>query len=154
MSFRSPPVRGPLTGLVALVLSAIVAFAALHFGTGGAWASTNQYGCTFSVPTPSITGGKSSFKVSATCASSKDKRNLDVELVADDPSYDDTLRTASTSIPAGKGNHSVTGEGWSCHEDATGKDEVYLRVRIEDYQSKSWHKAKWVNGSAANGDCH
>jgi hypothetical protein len=137
------------------VIAALAAYSvSLHLGAGSAWAASTQYGCSFSVPKPSIKDGKANFTVTASCASSRDKRKLDVQLVADDPSYDDTLRDASTSIPAGKGKYSVTGKKWGCHEDSSGKDEVYLRARIETHHGKSWQKAKWVNGSATSGDCH
>ena len=146
------------TGLTFAALLAaaalVVAAMSFHACTRTTPAATTQSGCTFSVPTPSIASSTANFTVTATCASSKDKRQLDVALVADDPSYDDSLRVASTPVRTGTSSYSVTRKGWACHEDAKGKDEVYLRVRIEAHPGKSWHKDKWVNGSAASGDCH
>lgn len=152
MTWRYLGWLGALAG-VALGLGALF-IVATHDQAGSATTATSQFGCTFSVSEPAIANGQANSTVTATCTSSARIRKLDVDLVADDPSYDDTLRQASTSIPAGAGKYSVTGRSWACREDSLGKDEVYLRVRIETHRGTSWQKAKWVNGSAASGDCH
>jgi hypothetical protein len=125
----------------------------LHPGVLPANAATTQYGCTFSVPKPTIANRVAAFAVTVKCSNSSYKRQARVELVADDPSYDDTLRATVKTINTAAANYAVAGAGWSCQEDATGADEVYLRVRIESYQSGAWKKAQWVNGSSASGDC-
>lgn len=151
----------PALALSALTLGCAVALsttvlvtASVRLGPGTAHATTTQFGCTFTPPKPTISSGKTNFTVKASCATSRDRRKVSVELVADDKSYDDTLRAASTSVPAGRGSYSIAGSRWVCQEDNPGADEIYLRVRIEAYQNGSWRKSAWKNGSAAVGDCH
>jgi len=147
---------GALT--VAAVLGCALALTVTLSGASrsghAASAATSQDGCTFNVPTPSVTRGRANFTVRAACTPGKDQRKLDVQLVANDPSYDDTLRAASTSIPAGTSSPTVTRSNWACQEDLVGRDEIYLRVRIEARQGATWQKAAWVNGSAVSVDCH
>ena len=153
MSERTRTVAGVLAIAAFCVLFATVI---VHqVGSAEPQHSSTQYGCTFSVPKPVIRQGKAFFAQPITCTAAKDIRLLDVELVGDDPTYDDTVGGASKTLAVGRaGTRVIAGKGWSCQEDPVGKDEVFVRVRIQQRLHHRWTPSSWVNGATASGNCH
>jgi hypothetical protein len=147
---RARQTRGPLLGLI--LLAGGLGAATLGVDKHPAHATTTQSGCSFTVPRPTIKEGAVYFTVTARCAANRHERKLDVELVGDDPSYDDALRWASQTVDAA-GTHSVRADGWNCREDSTGNDEAYARARVEIHSGNAWRKGPWVVGSTRSGDC-
>ena len=120
-----------------------------------ATAATTQYGCTFSVPKPTITRGKASFKVVVSCpASSRPyNRQVVVDLMGDDVANDDVMGWTVQDTASAR-THTVTRSGWGCNEDV-GTDELYLRVHIEKGGpgNVGWVKGPWIKGATVSGTC-
>lgn len=143
-------------------LGRLVAMAAAAGSVAGSVAliapaeAATQYGCTFSAPTPSISGGTADFTVNANCSNSPGggytDRRVAIDLMGDDPLGDDWLngvtRTAWTQQ-----SYSWAFSNWACNEDV-GTDEIYVRVRVEAWEpGYGWHKGSWISGGIDTGEC-
>jgi hypothetical protein len=116
-------------------------------------ARATSKGCTFTPPTPSISGRKASFTVRVSCGSSRTGRRQVVwDLMGDDPVGDDVMGWA-VGRADGSGTYSWSNRNWGCNEDLGG-DELYVRVRVEDYYpGVGWIRGGWVKGSVRSGSC-
>lgn len=118
--------------------------------------ATIQYGCSFSAPTPVISGGLADMSLSANCSSSPGSgytdRRLVIDLMGSDPYADDWLEGAVRDTWTQK-NYSWSFLNWTCNEDI-GTDEIYSRVRVEVWEpGYGWHHGSWVTSSVVPGNC-
>ena len=145
------------SALKKILLIASVLTAAVVLSPSPAFAATTQYGCTFSVPKPAISGGKASFKLTVKCTNTVKpyNRQVVVDLMADDAVIDDTLQWTAVSTP-NITTYTISRSGWKCQEDAVGNDEIYLRAHMEKGKAGNvgWNKGAWVNGAAVSGNCY
>lgn len=141
---------------VRLGSTVLLAFLLVFLHMTPAQAAT-QYGCSFNVPKPSISGGKASFKVVVSCPSKYGlyKRQIVVDLMADDAVTDNVLKWTVVGA-TNAGTYTISRSGWPCQEDSVGNDEIYLRVRIErgGAGNVGWIKGDWVRGTTVSGNCY
>ncbi len=121
-------------------------------------AATEQYGCTFTVPKPTITNGKAGFTIRMSCPNSPRgtfrNRQMVVDLMGDDVSRDDVIKWSVKNTWTNR-SYTWTYAGWPCNEDS-GTDEIYLRIHVEADQYGAfggWKKGSWINGPATSGTC-
>jgi hypothetical protein len=114
----------------------------------------SEFGCAFRVPPPAIARGAAGFTATVSCTPSPHSRKVEIELTAQDPSYDDVLGRTSAPIAATtRGRFVMNVHGWHCREDELGHDEVYVLMRIERHEHGAWQSGAWVGGPTTRGHC-
>lgn len=118
--------------------------------------AATQYGCTFSAPTPSISGGQADFTANANCNNSPGSaytdRRIAIDLMGEDPLGDDWLNGVTRDTWTQK-SYSWSFANWACNEDV-GTDEIYVRMRVEVWDpGYGWRRGSWITGGIDTGDC-
>lgn len=151
---------------VALVVGSVGALSAAPAS------AATQNGCSWSVPKPSVVDGKANFKLVVTCTTTMKfgttpMREVVLDLVGDDVSFDDTIKWGWKEIP-NSGTYTFDIKGWPCNEDAIGNDEIYVRVHTGTRTAaqigaaatqgglkpgQGYKMAAWTVGATASGAC-